>query len=133
MAKRPLNEKLLILAKAKNKTQAEIADDLGMQPSHINRYFNGGSDLMASNFVGILKVLGIDVEKLASEEIKVIAGITDSDIKDVNSSVIFLLNSLDEIGRQTMLKHLHWVAEKTSKKRIPEQVTSIIQKEISRI
>lgn len=133
MAKKAMNEKLLILAKAKGMTQAGIASNVGMQPSHINRYFNGVSDVTSSHFIEILKVLGINVEQLASEELKVLAGISDTDIKDVNSSVVYLFNTLDEMGRQTMLKHLYWVAEKTSRKRIPDQVTTIIQKEISKI
>lgn len=133
MAKKPLNEKLLILAKAKDLTQTEIAGEVGMQLSHINRYFNGASDITSIHFVDILKVLGIDVDKLASEEIKNIAGINDGDVKDINASVLYLFNSLDEIGRQTMLKHLFWVAEKTSKKKIPDHVSTLVQKELSRI
>ena len=133
MGAKPLNEKLLILAKAKDLTQSRIASEVGMQPSHINRYFNGASDITSGHFVDILRVLGIDVEKQTSEQLKVLAGLSDHNVSDLNSGILFLFNTLDEIGKQTMLKHLYWVAEKTSKKKIPEQVTYIIQKEVSKI
>jgi transcriptional regulator with XRE-family HTH domain len=133
LAKKSLNEKLLILSRVKGLTQSEVAKGVDMQPSHINRYFNGVSDLTSAHFTNILKVLGIDLEKIVSDEIQKLTGNETHKVTDLNSSIEFLFSSLDEIGRQTMLKHLHWVAQKTSKKKIPDQVTFIIQKEISRI
>lgn len=133
MAKKTLNEKLLILAKAEGLTQTEIANSVDMQLSHINRYFNGKSDLVSSHLLNILKLLDIDVDEIVSKRIRDLAGSEDSGVDDLAGSINYLLGSLDEIGRQTMLQQMLWAAEKTSKTKIPEKVVSIVRKEISRI
>ncbi len=131
--KKKLHDKLLILAKAKGITQAEIAKEVGMQPSHINRYFKGSSDLVSEHFVDITRVLGIDIDYTVTAELTKLTTDEDSDVNNLSSSVTYLLNSLDDIGRQTMLKHLLWAAEKTSKRKIPENIAYIVRKEISKI
>ena len=133
MAKKAFHEKLLILARAQGISQTEIAEDLDMQLSHINRYFNGRSDIGSSHLINILKTLGIDLEDIISKELLNLAGGEDTSVNDLPASVDFLLNSLDAIGKQTLLAQILWAAKKTSKKKIPEKVEAIVRKEISLI
>ncbi|MGE3759150.1 MAG: hypothetical protein AB7H97_15410, partial [Pseudobdellovibrionaceae bacterium] len=93
----------------------------------------GRTDLGSSHLIKILNELGIDLDEIVSRELMRIAGDEDDCVHDLPSSVDFLLNSLDAIGKQTMLSQILWAAKKTSKKRIPEKVEEIVRKEISLI
>lgn len=107
-----------------------------MNPSHINRFFTGASDLTSVHFVDILSVLGIDLDKIVSDELQKLAGIDNSEITDLNSSVIYLLNSIDEIGRQTVLQNLLWsaqVSQQANGSVFPKNVENKIKREISLI
>ncbi len=133
MARKAFHEKLLMLARAQGTTQTEIAESLDMQLSHINRYFNGHSDISSNHLVNIMKTLGIDLEAIISKELLRQAGGEDTTVNDLPASVDYLLNSLDAIGKQTLLSQILWAAKKTSKKRIPEKVEAIVRKELSLI
>lgn len=133
MSKKAFNEKLLLFARANGITQAQIAKDLDMQPAHINRYFKGHSDIGSSHMLKILKTLGVDLDQIISKELLHFAGDDDTAVNDLSSSVEYLLNSLEPIGKQTILSQILSSAKKTSKKRIPAKVEEIIQKEINLI
>lgn len=133
MAKKAFHEKLLFLARAKGVSQTVIADGVDMQLSHINRYFNGRGDINSVHFIKILKALGVDLEEIIQQETMKLAGSDETSVSDLPASVDYLLNSLDPIGKQTLLAQILWAAKKTSKKKIPEKVEAIVRKEISLI
>ncbi|HRO66526.1 MAG TPA: helix-turn-helix transcriptional regulator [Pseudobdellovibrionaceae bacterium] len=62
----------------KNRTQAHIADDIGMSRAQISNFLNGHRDVHASTFVEILNALGIDVMKLIRMEAGSVAPQLDS-------------------------------------------------------
>lgn len=137
VAKKPtLNQKLLLLAKVKGITQTEIAKKSDMQLSHVNRYFNGFSDLTTSNFNEILKSLGIDLDRIVSSEINKFTDTDTDGINDLNSGVNYLLNSLDDLGKQTVLNQLLWAAKTAAQakgKSFPKSLEEKIKREISLI
>jgi transcriptional regulator with XRE-family HTH domain len=136
LAKKSINEKLLILSKMKGQSQSDIAKDVGMQPSHINRYFNGANDITSSHFVDILKALGIDLEEIILKEFEKLTGDENGTIEDFSTSVKYLLDSLDEIGRQTALSNLLWMAQTYMKAKgtnFPKKIETQIKRELSLI
>lgn len=132
MASVALHEKLLRLAQFQGITQTEIAKKSGMQLSHVNRYFNGRSDITSAHLIKIMKVLGVDFNEIIADKVYAAAGGGDIP-NELPECVEYLLNSLDDIGKQTYLSQLLWAAKKTSKKKIPENVISIVKEEISLI
>ncbi len=134
--KKKLHDKLLILAKAKGLTQAEIAKKVGMNSTHINRYFKGSSDLVSDHFVNIVTVLGIDIDYAVTAELTKLTSDENNDVSDLSSSVSFLLNSLDDIGKQTVLNQLLWAAKTAAQakgKSFPKSLEDKIKKQISLI
>lgn len=131
-AKKSLGEKLAMLAKSTGKSQTNISESLAMPASQLNRFFRGHSDLSSSNMTAVLKELGIDLEEIVSKKISYHTGHEESAGRNLSSSVDFLLNSLDDLGKQTILSQLLWAA-KLSKAKFPTDVEKRIKKEISLI
>ena len=57
-----LSGKLTQLCKHYGLTQVELAKRLGMQPSHLNIYLRGRSDIHSQRLIQLLEEIGISVE-----------------------------------------------------------------------
>jgi transcriptional regulator with XRE-family HTH domain len=131
--KKALSEKLFMLSRVRGISQTEIAEHMAVQVQHVNRYFNGRSDLYSSHLINLLKALGIDLDQLVSAKLKKDTQVSEDEIETAEDCVKYLLNSLDELGRQTYLSNLAWAAKVSSKKKLPQRVNEILKNEISLI
>ena len=119
-----LGEKIALLAKSQGKTQADIAERIGMAPSQLNRFLKGNSDCTTENLLTILNILDIDLEEIIFQRTR---KQTDTEEVENDSDVVkFLYKNLDEVGQQTQLKHLEWINNFAGKKKIPKEVKNII-------
>ncbi len=125
--KKSLGEKLAMLAKSQGKTQAQIADQIGMAPSQLNRFLKGNSDCTTENLLSILHILEIDLEGIISRKTRKSAEIDD--IETVYDCLTYMFKSIDDLGKQTYLNHLAWATKATTKKSLPAKVQAIIEKE----
>lgn len=129
--KKSLGEKLALLAKSQGKTQADIADQIGMAPSQLNRFLKGNSDCTTENLLSILNILEIDLEGAISRKTRKSADIDE--IENDSDVVKFLYENLDEIGQQTQLRHLEWISNVAGTKKIPKEIKTIIDQKLTLI
>lgn len=127
--KKSIGEKLALLAKSQGKTQAEIADHIGMAPSQLNRFFKGNSEFNTQNLLSVLNILGIDLEEIISRKTRKFADIDEAKIENVYDCLNYMFKNIDELGQQTYLNQLAWATKATTKKSLPEKVQAIIEKE----
>lgn len=131
--RKSLGERLALLAKSQGKSQAEIADQINMAPSQLNRFFKGHCDIYANNAFDILKELGLDIEDIVLKRLKDVAELEQSDPKSKNETILFLYNRLDELGKQTVLAQLLWAVKLGNKDAIPKKLENEIRKDITLI
>lgn len=63
------SEKVKKLTELSQLSQAEMARRIGMQPTHINLFFQGRGDLHGQRLIAVLRELGIDLEKQVNDAI----------------------------------------------------------------
>lgn len=131
--KKSLGEKLAMLAKSQEKSQADIADSIGMAPSQLNRFFKGHSDIYSSNVIEILKELGLDIEAIVTKKLKAVDESEYADPKSQKDALFFLFNELDELGKQTYLSQLLWAAKLSKGDSFPKKVEEQIKREMTLI
>ena len=132
-SKKPLGEKLAMIAKSQEKSQAEIADSIGMAPSQLNRFFKGHSELSSQNLILVLSELGIDLDETISRKTRKFADIDEAKIETVEDCLTYMFKNIDELGRQTYIKQLAWANTATTKKPLPKRVQEIVNKEMNLI
>lgn len=129
--KKSLGVKLALLAKAQGKSQAKIAEQIGMDPAQLNRFFKGFSDCTTDNLLPILDSLDIDLPNIISRKTRKTADIDD--VENVFDAVNFLYKNLSPISQQTHLKQLEKINLLSGKQKIPKVVLEIIKKETNLI
>ncbi len=128
-----LGEKLSKLAKISEISQTELADQVGVPPSQINRFFRGKSDICSSLLVKILKELEFDVESLIDHKLNKLSDIEKYEPNSLKESVGFLFNELDDLGKQTYLNNLLWAAKVSKPESLPLKVEEKIKQQLSLI
>lgn len=131
--KKSIGEKLAMLAKSQGKSQADIADNIGMSTTQLNRFFRGNSDCTMNNLISVMTELGIDLDTLISRKTRKFAEIDDSKVENVYDCLTYMFRSIDPLGQQTYLKQLAWVTTTTTKKQLPQKVQEIIKQETNLI
>ncbi len=124
-----IGEKLALLAKTQGKSQSVIADNIGMAPSQLNRFFRGNCDFSSPNLFLVLKELGLDIEEMISKKTKKFVDIDEAKVDNVYDCITYMYRSIDDLGQQTYLKQLAWATTATTKKPLPQKVQDIIKKE----
>lgn len=133
MTKRPLGELIAILLKSQRKTQSQIVQVLGWPHCQLNRFLNGHGDLSCSNFVSLLKELGIDIEKQLQAKLKKHTDIDDASIETTADCVQYILQDLDSVSRQTLLRTFAWASDLGSRRKMPSKVSEILKRETNSI
>lgn len=132
-SRKSMGTKLAMLAKACGKSQTEIAAQLKMPVSQLNRFLRGHSDLTATNFSAVLCELGIDLDELVARRIQRSADLEDGLIETPSDVVAYLFRSLDDLGQQTYLNNLAWAAKVSRKGKLPAKVEEILKRELTLI
>lgn len=127
-ARKTLGEKLAMLLKSTKKKQAHVAENLDMPVSQLNRFLCGRSDLSSANLTAVLKEVGIDLEEIISKKIGNQVE-PDSEIASKSDCLLFLFESLDELGKQTTLAQLAW-ASQLSGTQLPVKVKEVLDREV---
>lgn len=129
--KKSLGVKLALLAKSQGKSQAEIADQIGMAPAQLNRFFKGNADCNTEKLLLILNILDINLEGIIFRKTR--KHIETDEIENVFDCITYMFKSIDELGQQTYLNQLAWATKATTKKALPAKVQAIIEKETNLI
>lgn len=127
---KPLNEKISRLVRVSGLRQSDIASSLDMPPSQLSRFINGHGNLNLENFLALMKLLNIDIIELLNHRLKYLECGKDDDA--VNSDVdclIFLYESLDSLGKQTLLNSAAWASRLSSQQDLPVRIQKIIKRE----
>ena len=109
-----------VLMKALDKNQTQVADAADLSRVSLNRFLRGQSELRLSDFVRMLQLLGIDVEKSVRERLEDVTGEKNGKLKGVGPDMELVLNSMSRLGKQSYLGHLVAYAELLGP-RIPAQ------------
>ncbi len=122
-----------VLVKTSGKSQTDIAENVAMPVSQLNRFLRGHSSLTSTNLTAVLTELGIDLDEIISSRIRKSAEVEEEKIESADDCVRFLFSNLDEFGKQTYLKNLAWAARVSSGNSFPPRVEEILKTEMTLI
>lgn len=114
------------------RSQASIAEEAGITPASLNRFFNGRTNLYSDALVAVLKAMDIDLVQLVLDKHSKKSK-SDHKVETTLDAVAFLYKNLEPLGQQTQLKQLEWINTVAGKEKIPKAVSDIIKKEINLI
>lgn len=114
------------------RSQASIAEEAGITPASLNRFFNGRTNLYSDALVAVLKAMDIDLVQLVLDKHSKKSK-SDHKVETTLDAVAFLYKNLEPLGQQTQLKQLEWINTVAGKQKIPKAVSDIIKKEINLI
>lgn len=117
-----------LLLKNLNKSQKEVSSGTGISTSQINRFLKGKNDLSTPNLLLLLEEVGIDLKEIILKKTK---GIPDDIVTSEEECVLWLLNRLDKVGRQTYVKSLAWAYSVSSEEKIPKRIQEFINQKLS--
>jgi transcriptional regulator with XRE-family HTH domain len=84
------------LFKAKGLTQKDVSESLKITPITLNRYFRSDSELRADTFVGMLKLIDINLIKICDETLNTTL---QSETENVISPADQLYNAITSLDR----------------------------------
>jgi transcriptional regulator with XRE-family HTH domain len=117
------------LIQTKRITQTEIARQLNVPPSQVNRFIRGHNDIYAQHLIEILGILGIDLEQIIHQRIQYLNGTHVNEIRSINECILYLMSELDPLGQQTYLNSLLWAAQTYRQEEISKHVVDIVNKQ----
>lgn len=124
---------LFDLSRILKKSQTEMSESTGVTTVAINRFFKGHSELSLSNFILVSRELGIDLEKIISDEILKNSN-SDKKLFETKAEMYsFLFENLPLIPKQTALKSLAWTYSVSGKKELPTEIKDFFRSEITDI
>ncbi len=111
MAELDLSKKVALLAKAKNITQKQIAEYCQISRITVHRFFTGKTEVRSSDFVKMLQLMGINVEKQIESSLS--TGIPEiqsgsSAAEPVFTDIAMVLNNLKTTVRKALLEQILW-------------------------
>lgn len=86
--------KIKQLTQLSNVTQVELSKRLGIQPSHLNIFFQGRGDIHGQRLIELLLELGVDVESQIDE------ALARFDDKEGNNSSALTLSGTSSLATQ---------------------------------
>lgn len=103
-----LLKKLALLVQLKSFTQKQLADHCGVSRITIHRFLSGKSEIKASDFVALLKILEIDVEALMDNRLR--QGVTRESGFSTEETLLIgeKIEQLDPLVKKTVLKQIDW-------------------------
>lgn len=115
----------------------KIVDQVGVHRSSVHRYFAGETDIASSTLAAMLKMAGVDLEKIIMTEIQSQLGREDTEFIHLGREVELIFKKLSPIDQRTLIEsvigkahHIHDldVSAQTSLRRL-EVVRNSLYKE----
>lgn len=103
--------KVSLLMKALDKNQTLISEEADLSRVSLNRFLRGQSELRLSDFIQIMRVLGVDIEKVLNDRLAEATGEKGGKLKGYGPDVELVLNAVSRLGKQSYLGHLVAYAE----------------------
>lgn len=118
--RKAFGRKVSLLMKALDKNQTQVADTAELSRVSLNRFLRGQSELRLSDFVRMMQILGVDIDKVVADRLEEATGEKEGRLKDIGPDMELVLNSMSRLGKQSYLGHLVAYAELLGP-RIPAQ------------
>jgi len=131
--KNTLGQRLSVIALTSGKTQTQIAQNIGMPVSKLNRFFNGHSQLNSDNLILVLRELGIELESIIESRVKSNARIGSVEIDSRADCLKFLFEQLDSVGQQIFLSSVADDVKRSRKIIFPRSLQLTLEKELNLI
>jgi len=103
-----LYKKLALLAKLQNVSQKRIAEGCGLSRISIYRFFSGKTELKVTDFVELLDILGLDVEKQVDARLTAKLNNQAPSKEPVLADASLILKSLRSNVRKALLEQISW-------------------------
>ena len=112
-----IGPKLSMIAKAKGLTQSEIAKKCNISRLSVHRFFNGRTELKASDLMSVLRVLDIPVDEEIDQSLEspMLSGaLLSKNFSDpVYRDVCVILDSMSHQIRNSLLEQISWWGRST--------------------
>ena len=92
-------------------TQAQVADECGINKSSLSRFFRGVSDIRTSQLVKVLHTIGIDLLQIINRQIDERLG-KEKPTPHIGADLETIVQHLDKLESQTLLETIIVKAKK---------------------
>ncbi|MFZ3229911.1 MAG: hypothetical protein WA160_06890 [Pseudobdellovibrio sp.] len=129
-----ISKMLSHLIKANNKSQTQVADESQMALGQLNGYLNNKNDIMSKSLIEVLYSLDINLEQIIKSKTQKATSLDELKFETDEDVLLFFYRNLEQIPRQTMLKHISWISTFGNKKlKVPSAASDILNRETAQV
>lgn len=99
---------ITLLAKSLGFSQKSLAEKCGVSRITIHRFFNGHTELRCSDFIKLLKILNIDVEKSIADQVAVCVNNYLLPEEQIAKEISNILSHATKDQKMGLLKFIAW-------------------------